>query len=146
MSFYHNPRIVTNGLVLYADTYNNKSYVNGNTTISDLTGNYIGDVSGNPQMTGSYFQFDGVNDKIQWDDALYHRSDSTMECWFNIDVYQSQSAGIFGYMGSAGTFSQPAACACFVTGTIPVPLADTAGIRASYIQDAGPLYGSGLEM
>jgi len=142
MSFYHNPRTVTNGLVLYADTYNRKSYVSGSSTMVDLAGNYNGDISGNPQLTGSYFQFDGVDDKIEWDNALWHRSDSTIECWFNIDTFQSESAGMFGYLGTAGTWSRPTVGACYVTGTLPVPLTDNAGVVASLIQDAGGLYGA----
>jgi hypothetical protein len=145
MSFYHNPRVVTDGLVLYADTYNKKSYVSGSATIGDLVGNYVGDISGNPQLTGSYFQFDGIDDKMQWDDALWHRSNSTIECWFNIDTFQSQSAGIFGYLGVAGTWSANTVGACYVTGTLAVPATDRAGIVASFIQDAGILYGAGYK-
>lgn len=46
MSIYGGPDIITNGLIVYWDAANNKSYISGSSTINDLSGNnYNGTVS-----------------------------------------------------------------------------------------------------
>jgi hypothetical protein len=66
MSLAHNPRIVTDGLVLCLDAANPKSYPGSGTTWSDLSGNGNngGLVNGPSYSTDNkgVFTFDGVND------------------------------------------------------------------------------------
>ena len=57
MSFYHSPRIVTNGLVLCLDAGNTKSYTSGSLIWNDLSGRgNVGVLTGsvNPIYTGSF--------------------------------------------------------------------------------------------
>lgn len=68
MAIFASPNIVTDGLVLYVDPGNNKSYVSGSTTIADLSGeNNNGTLANGVAYTddnmGSLI-FDGVNDYI----------------------------------------------------------------------------------
>ena len=60
--------IVTNGLVLYLDAANLKSYVSGSTTWSDMSGNgnngTLVSGSGYSNQNGGAITFDGVNDYV----------------------------------------------------------------------------------
>ena len=61
---YGTPPIVTNGLVLYLDTSNQKSYVTGSTVWNDMSGNaYSASMSGSVPYSGSqqppYFSYSG---------------------------------------------------------------------------------------
>lgn len=137
MSFYHNPKIITDGLVLYCDNFSYKSYRSGSDLIYDLTGNYNGSISGNPQITGSFFNFDGVDDQIDFTNIYNHQSSSTIECWFNIDTNQSQSAAIIGYLlNSPGNYSDIAVGGLYVSGTLPTPLTESVGIKYTLITDS----------
>lgn len=68
MSFYHSPRIVTNGLVLCLDAGNTKSYTSGSLIWNDLSGNnYSGSLISGAYYTGSNcgsIVFDGINDYV----------------------------------------------------------------------------------
>lgn len=64
--YYGTPPIVTNGLVLYLDAANSKSYVSGSTTWRDVSGNnrsgsLVGG-TGYSSTNGGSIVFDGVND------------------------------------------------------------------------------------
>ena len=126
------------GLVLCCDNLNDKSYISGSNTIYDLIGNgYSGTISGTPQITGSIFIFDGVDDKIEWTGIYNHQSSSTLECWFCVDTNQSHSAGVIGYeLNNLGGYSEQANGGLFVTGTLPEPNTSSAGIEYSLITDA----------
>lgn len=68
MAFIHSPKISTDGLVLYLDAANIKSYVSGSTTWRDLSGNnYSGSLTNGPVFSndgnGSIL-FDGTNDYV----------------------------------------------------------------------------------
>ena len=41
MSFHHSPRITTDGLILYLDAANTKSYSGSGTVWTDLSGNGV---------------------------------------------------------------------------------------------------------
>jgi hypothetical protein len=66
MSFNFSPKIVKDGLVLYLDAANNKSYVSGSTTWSDIsTGLNDGTLVNGPTFSSTNYGniiFDGVND------------------------------------------------------------------------------------
>jgi hypothetical protein len=66
MGFYRGPKIVTDGLVLYLDAANTKSYDGTTTTVNDLSGNgnnatLINGVGFTTDNNGA-FVFDGAND------------------------------------------------------------------------------------
>jgi hypothetical protein len=68
MSYYNGPTIVTNGLVMYVDAGNKKSYPGSGTSWGDLTGNISnGTLTGGPTFTTSFgggIVFDGVDDYV----------------------------------------------------------------------------------
>jgi len=63
---YYSPKIVTDGLVLCLDAANNKSYISGSSTWSDLSdNNNTGTLTNGPTYTSSFggsIVFDGTND------------------------------------------------------------------------------------
>lgn len=67
MAFRHSPTTITNGLVLYLDAANSKSYTSGSTTWYDLTSANNGTLTNGPFFTGSAngsIFCDGTNDYI----------------------------------------------------------------------------------
>jgi len=68
MSFNFSPKIVTDGLVLYLDAANTKSFISGSTTWNDISknkndGTLINGPTFNPNNMGSIV-FDGLNDYV----------------------------------------------------------------------------------
>tara|TARA_R110000868_G_scaffold353315_1_gene614577 strand:+ start:81 stop:752 length:672 start_codon:yes stop_codon:yes gene_type:complete len=68
MAFHYSPKIGTDGLALYLDAANTKSYVSGSTTWSDLSrsgnnGTLVNGPTFNSESGGSLF-FDGTNDYV----------------------------------------------------------------------------------
>jgi hypothetical protein len=89
MAFRYSPKIVTDGLVLYLDAANTKSYVSGSTTWSDISrGGNNGTLVNGPTYSsanGGYITCDGINDYIEVLDnsSLDFGSGSfTVEYWF----------------------------------------------------------------
>lgn len=68
MAFRYSPKVVTNGLVLYLDAANPKSYVSGSTLWNDLTINSNNGVLTNGPVysgtSGGGIVFDGTNDLV----------------------------------------------------------------------------------
>ena len=68
MSLSRGPKIVTNGLVLYLDAANKKSYPGSGTTWTDLSGNNnTGTLTNGPTFdsnNGGSIVFDGTNDYV----------------------------------------------------------------------------------
>ena len=73
MAFNYSPKIVTNGLVLYLDATNQRSYVSGSTTWSDISrGGNNGTLTNGPTFSsanGGNIVFDGTNDYINCGNA-----------------------------------------------------------------------------
>jgi hypothetical protein len=96
MALAHNPRIVTDGLVLCLDAANSKSYPGSGTTWSDLSGNgnngtlvngvgYVG-------TNGGSLSFDGVNDYVNLGDILDAGSgDYTFQAWSRLTSTNSEN-------------------------------------------------------
>jgi hypothetical protein len=89
MSFNYSPKIVTDGLVLYLDAANTKSYVSGSTSWNDLTiinnvGTLINGASFNTLNNGS-IEFDGTNQWCRLIDYPEYRNNTNMSLsvWFN---------------------------------------------------------------
>lgn len=68
MALNHSPKIVTNGLVLYLDAANQKSYPGSGTTWTDLSGNgNTGTLTNGPTFSANNnggIVFDGANDYV----------------------------------------------------------------------------------
>ena len=96
--------IVTNGLVLYLDAANTKSYVSGSTTWNDISrGGNNGTLVNGPAFSGSNggsIVFDGVNDNIVLGNVLNMGTNSiTVSVWVKLNTGS-------GTMGIAGKTSQ----------------------------------------
>lgn len=113
MSFHYSPRIVQDGLVLYLDAANTKSYPTTGTTWTDLSrsGNN-GTLTNGPTFNsgnGGSIVFDGVNDftsvfsntNIPIGNQTY-----TISVWFNSTTFSSPSRGGFVGWGNYGTQHQ----------------------------------------
>ena len=84
MAFHRGPKIVTDGLVLYVDAANPKSYVSGSATTRSLVGSVTGSlVNGVGFSTGSNgsWVFDGSNDYITGNTAALSGSAFTIGVW-----------------------------------------------------------------
>lgn len=67
MSYYYGPSLVKDGLVLYWDIANPRSYPKTGTTVYDLMGNHNGTLVNSPTFNSSFagvLQFSGVNDYL----------------------------------------------------------------------------------
>jgi hypothetical protein len=95
--------VVKNGLVLYLDAANSKSYVSGSGVWRDLSGNNnSGSLTNGPTFSsdgkGSII-FDGTNDHIIASaSSVWNISTGTIECWVMV-------SGDVGYRGIFGSFT-----------------------------------------
>jgi hypothetical protein len=91
MAFNYSPKIVTDGLVLYLDAANSKSYVSGSTTWNDISrtganGTLINGPTFNSSNGGSIV-FDGVDDIVT---TTYVSTNTyTFSAWFKTNVVSS---------------------------------------------------------
>jgi len=89
MAFNYSPKVATDGLVLYLDAANPKSYVSGSTTWGDLSrGGNNGTLVNGPTFdggNGGSIVFDGVNDYgTVPTNPLLITTEFTKSIWFNI--------------------------------------------------------------
>lgn len=90
MSTKYSPQIITNGLVLYLDAGNTKSYTSGSTTWTDLSGNNNnGTLTNGPTFNSSNngsIVFDGTNDYISVNNSSTNNMSTTnaftISSWF----------------------------------------------------------------
>ena len=97
MSFNFSPKIVTDGLVLYLDAANSKSYINGSSIWYDLSknsynGNLINGASFSSESNGCMI-FDGVDDMIVTNFSTLNTS-----CSFEIWANRAESINIYNIM------------------------------------------------
>jgi hypothetical protein len=88
MAFNYSPKIITDGLVLYLDAANVKSYVSGSTTTYSLTSSSTGSLvngTGYSNINGGTWTFDGVDDSISTNPPAF--SSTTNSLSFNFWVY-----------------------------------------------------------
>jgi hypothetical protein len=93
MSILRGPKIVTEGLVFYADAANPRSYVSGSTTANNLinlaeTGILNNGITFSPNNLGSWV-FDGVDDNINFGDLTTTNPELnsfTCNVFFKIDT------------------------------------------------------------
>ena len=81
------PNVVVDGLVLWLDAANTKSYVSGSTTWNDISRNgLIGTLSGGPAFntgSGGSIVFDGVNDYINCGNStIFDLNQHSICFWF----------------------------------------------------------------
>ena len=120
MGFYRGPNIVTDGLVFAVDPGSERSYPGSGTTTSSLMTAYDGTlINGTAFSTdnGGIWEFDGVNDSIDFDGAtilgylgvtsgIDNNVAYSMEAWIKLDAYPSGIAGsgdcIMGHNSTLG--------------------------------------------
>ena len=88
MSLSHSPKVVTDGLVLYLDAANQRSYPGTGTTWSDLKGSNNGTLTNGPTFDSANkggIVFDGTDDYCQINNAddLINSLDITVSIWIN---------------------------------------------------------------
>jgi hypothetical protein len=117
MGLKHHPRVVTNGLVMYLDAANTRSYSGSGLTVNGLVGiggtlvNGVGFTSSN---NGSFI-FDGTNDYVDCGNFLDNPTNFTVVAWQKtsaITNVQMIVAKLVNYSSGAGW-------AMFVRGDIP---------------------------
>jgi hypothetical protein len=98
MAFSYSPKIITDGLVLYLDAANTKSYVSGSTTWNDISrGGNNGTLTNGPTFNaenGGNIVFDGVNDFISILGSTSITT-ATLLIWVYRNGAQPNYAGIF---------------------------------------------------
>jgi hypothetical protein len=110
----YNPAIVTNGLVMYVDAANTKSYPGTGTAWNDLSGNGNNGVLNGPTYSssdGGYMVFDGVNDSASASSDIYNfgTGNFTMSAWINTTVtgYPTAAQQRIFDQSSAGQINNP---------------------------------------
>lgn len=90
-----NPKIVTDGLVLYLDAANTKSYPGTGTNWVDLGGNqYDGTISSSPVFENYFIDFQGTNYTLSKDiPGIYNSSNLSISVWVNFNS-TAQEQGI----------------------------------------------------
>jgi hypothetical protein len=95
MAFNYSPKIVTDGLVLYMDAANSKSYVSGSTTWNDISrsgnnGTLINGPTYN-SFNGGSIVFDGTNDttNLGTSNGLKFTTNFTLSLWLKFNSTNS---------------------------------------------------------
>ena len=104
MSVSFSPSIIKDGLVLYLDAANTRSYVSGSTVWNDLSksgvkGNLNGPTFNN--SNGGNIVFDGVDDYVETNYSLPSNSNFTITAWAKSSVASVQNR-VFGNADSVG--------------------------------------------
>ena len=99
MAFRYSPKIVTDGLILYLDAANTKSYVSGSTTWNDISRSGInGTLVNGPTFNlsnGGSIVFDGVNDYCTLGTKNLIQNDFTISIWFKLNSSGNKEHFIF---------------------------------------------------
>jgi hypothetical protein len=108
MAFNYSPKIITDGLVLYLDAANTRSYVSGSTTWNDISrGGNNGTLTNGPTFNsgnGGSIVFDGVNDRIDLLNATsLWTSNFTINFYIKSNLLGNQFIFSNGSYGSAAT-------------------------------------------
>ena len=113
MSFHYSPKIVTDGLVLYLDAANTRSYPGTGTTWTDLSrGGNNGVLTNGPTFNsgnGGSIVFDGTNDYTNLGDSINfsnYTSGFTIGFWVKLLNTSQTNKYLFSKLTNAGTDNQ----------------------------------------
>jgi hypothetical protein len=101
MAFNYSPKIVTDGLVLYLDAANTKSYVSGSTVWNDVSrGGNTGTLTNGPTFdtgSGGSIVFDGSDDYINFTslNPITGASSFTLSGWLNVKTHSNYGIATF---------------------------------------------------
>ena len=104
MALVHSPKIVTDGLSLYFDAANTKSYPGSGTTWTDMTGGLLGTIDGATYDNGT-LSFDGTNDRVTFNAGSifgFGTGKFSIEFWVN-SYHDGGWARYFTQKTSGGT-------------------------------------------
>jgi hypothetical protein len=108
MALEHHPRIVTNGLVMYVDAANTRSYSGTGFTANGLVGGIGGTLVngvGFGTTDNGYFIFDGTNDYINFgNSSTLQQSTGSLSAWTKASSPGSGYRGIIAKQGAYGLF------------------------------------------
>lgn len=95
MAFNYSPKVVTDGLVMYLDAGNNRSYASGSTSWLDLSrGENNGTLTNGPTFNsanGGSIVFDGVDDFVSTNKQFFTGTDNfTITTWLKSNGTQNQ--------------------------------------------------------
>jgi hypothetical protein len=106
MAYNFSPKIVTDGLVLYLDAANIRSYVSGSTTWNDLSrsGNNGTLTNGPTFNSGSLgsIVFDGTNDYVYLGNNLDQNGPLTILSWINTTTVSAGARSIISNCNAGG--------------------------------------------
>jgi hypothetical protein len=119
------PNMVTDGLVLYLDAANTKSYISGSTIWNDIsTGGNNGSLTNGPTFNngnGGSIVFDGTNDYVNLGSTLnfsnYNSSGFTISFWVKINSTIQTNKYLFSKLNNGGTDNQFSILYGYVTNT-----------------------------
>jgi hypothetical protein len=109
MGVGYNPKVVRNGLVLFLDAANRKSFANTGTIWTDLSGlGNNGTLTNGPlysSNTGGTIVFDGVDDYINGSSFTPNITNKTLSGWVKLSSTTQQGGGLINLQSdSGGTF------------------------------------------
>jgi len=108
MGYFYSPKVVTDGLVLYLDAANTKSYPGSGTTWTDLSGRgNNGTLQNSPTYDANNlgsFSLDGVDDRIliSCNNSTIRTFNSTTQFIIKLPVYSGGQRCILSYRTGAG--------------------------------------------
>jgi len=108
MGLKHHPRIVTNGLVMYVDAANTRSYSGSGLTANGLIGGIGGTLvngTGFGTTNNGFFIFDGSNDHINFgNSSTLQQTSGTISAWARTSAPGGSFRGIIAKQGAYGLF------------------------------------------
>jgi hypothetical protein len=108
MALEHHPRIVTNGLIMYVDVANTRSYSGTGLTTNGLVGGIGGTLVNGVGFTtanNGVFTFDGANDYINFgNSSTLQQSTGSLSAWTKASSPGSGYRGIIAKQGAYGLF------------------------------------------
>jgi hypothetical protein len=108
MGLKHHPRIVTNGLIMFVDAANTRSYSGTGLTVNGLVGGIGGTLVngvGFGTTNNGFFIFDGTNDYINFgNSSALQQSSGTLSAWAKASSPGAGYRGIIAKQGAYGLF------------------------------------------
>jgi hypothetical protein len=108
MALQHHPRIVSNGLLIYVDAANTRSYsgsgITANGLVAGIGGTLVNGVGFTASNNGA-FTFDGTNDYISFgNSSAVQQSSGTLSAWAKASSPGASYRGIIAKQGAYGLF------------------------------------------
>jgi len=108
MSYSNGPKITTNGLILYLDAGNSKSYPGSGSTWFDLAGSNNGILQNSPIYSSSnngIFTFNGSTQRVNCGNSINLQITSgSISAWFNPESNNTSFRGIIAKQNAWGLF------------------------------------------